>query len=196
MTIPRRDLLTGAALVLVGSASGCGGTGSTASTGGTASTASTGGTQNPLRTQFMADFTAKFIGDPTKILPAGQVDPWPDPNRHWPQSGQSRDAVAADYATFVNVLMSVAYVGGPPPTFPPGSLGEQIVQFLQAQNWPKGTSPPTGYDKGTVNLVEIAVILDRLLQAINSFPVAKPKPGEEHPPGGGGSGWPPHPPGP
>jgi len=207
MTIPRRDLLTGAALVLVGSASGCGGTTSTggpAGTAGTASTGGTGGTGNSLRTQFMTDFTAKFIGDPTKMKPAGQADTWPDPNRIWPQAGQSRDAVATDFATFVNVLMSVAYVGGPPPTFPSGLLGDQILQFLQAQKWPGTSASPAGYEKtplGTVNLVEIAVILDRLLQAINSFELAKVTPtggsGTEKggPVGGGGTGWPPHTPG-
>jgi hypothetical protein len=65
------------------------------------------------------------------------------------------------------------------------------VQFVQAQNWPN-VPPPPGYEKlqGTVSLVEIAVILDRLLQAMNSFAVAKQ--GGMNPPGGGGSGWPPH----
>jgi hypothetical protein len=96
--------------------------------------------------------------------------------------------------------MNRAHVGGPPPTFPPGSLGEQILQFLQAQNWPNGTpAPPAppGFEKmplDTIRLVEISVILDRLLQAINSFQVAKTtaEPGAPGPTGGGGSPWPPH----
>jgi hypothetical protein len=171
MTIPRRELLTGTALVLVGSASGCG-----------------KGKQELLRTQFMADFTAAFIGDPTKIKdpgPPGQLDPWPDPNRLWPVSGQTRNDIATDYATFVSVLMTVGYVGGIPPAAPSGSLGDRIGKFLIAQNWPGGTKAPPGYEgeRPTVHQVEIAVILDRLLQAINSF-------GEGA--GGGGSNWPPH----
>src|SRR5215831_13678363 len=90
-TIPRRDLLTGAALVLVGSASGC------VATGGTAGTA---GMQNLLRTKFMADFTAKFIGDPTKMKPPSTTpDPWPDPEsgpstRIWPRENQKANDVA------------------------------------------------------------------------------------------------------
>ena len=59
MTILRRDLLAGTALVFAASVSGC------------------KGKQAPLRTKFMDDFTAAFIGDPTKIktpAPPPQVD--------------------------------------------------------------------------------------------------------------------------
>jgi hypothetical protein len=187
MTIPRRDLLTGTALVLMGSASGCGGSG----------TGSSAANQNLIRTKFMADFTDKYIGDSKKMKPPGTTpDPWPDPDnaatpstRVWPAKNESRDAIANDYATFVNVLMTVAYVGGPPSAPPPNpALGADILQFLQGKNWP--TAPPDPpqppYPQGTVTLVEIAVILDRLLQAMNSFSLAG------RAPGGGGSGWPPH----
>jgi hypothetical protein len=177
-TIPRRDVLAGAALVLLGSASGC-------STG----TPGTGTNPQPLRTQFMADFTAKFIGDPTAIKPPGQTDPWPDPNRLWPTpSGETQIQIVNDYATFANVLMTVGYVMAPPPTFPAGTLGDRIVQFLQAENWPTKTTilpPNPTISLPSVHLYEIGVILDRLLQAINSY-----NPGG--PPGGGGSSWPPH----
>ncbi|HMK23730.1 MAG TPA: hypothetical protein VK466_15470 [Terriglobales bacterium] len=177
MTIPRRDLLTGGALVLAASVSGC----------GTGTPASQGSQPKPLRTQFMADFTAAFIGDPTKIKDPGQPDKWPDPaGRLWPTKGQKLIDVVADYATFVNVLMTVGYVGVPPAAAAPGSLGDRIAQFLQAQNWPTATPVvPTEYqgELPTVHLVEIAVILDRLLQAANSF-------GDG--PTGGGSNWPPH----
>jgi hypothetical protein len=188
ITIPRRDLLTGAALVLVGSVSGCGGGKHQA-----------GAAPALLRTQFIADFTAKFIGDPTKIkdpAPPPQTDPWPDPEptnppspttRLWPRQGEGRNDIATDYATFVNVLMTVGYVKAPPPAAPNGSLGAKIAAFLQAQNWPTGTTVPPAYNNElpTVHLVEISVILDRLLQAINSFNAAD---------GAGGSpgGWPPH----
>jgi hypothetical protein len=180
-TIPRRDLLTGTALVLVGSVSGCGKCPAPAPAPGA----------KLLRTQFMADFTAAFIGDPTKIKdPApcpGSLDPWPDPARLWPAPGQNRVAIVTDYATFVNVLMTVGYVLAPPPAAPSGSLGDKIAQFLQAQNWPTGTTfpPECNNELPTVHLAEIAVILDRLLQAMNSF-----NPGDK--PGGGGGGWPPH----
>jgi hypothetical protein len=153
-----------------------------------------------LRTQFMWNFTAKFIGDPAKIkdpAPPPQTDPWPDPEpknppspstRVWPVSGQKMPGILADYATFVNVLMTVGNHGALPPPAP-GSLAAQILQFLnQDPKWPDNTEVPPKYalEKPTVHLVEIAVILDRLLQAINSFDVT----GDGA--GGGGSGWPPH----
>jgi hypothetical protein len=168
MIIPRRDLLTGAALVLVGSASGC------------------TPCPQPLRTPFMAAFTAAFIGDPNTIKPFGQSDPWPDPNRIWPKPRETREQIVADFETFVNVLLTAGYLMQPPPTTAPGLQG-QIAQFLVAQNWPAVTTVPPQYqgELPTVHLVEISVILDRLLQAMNSF-----NPGGGA--GGGGSSWPPH----
>jgi len=189
-TIPRRDLLTGAALVFIGSASGCGGSsGGGGSAGGSGSAAAC---MKPPSFPFADSFTAEFIGDPTKIKPAGEKDPWPgpDPNRKWPASGSFRNDVATEYETFVHVLMSVAYVGGSPPTYPSGSLGARIVQFLQTQNWPNGSPTPTEYkteDRGTVTLMEMSIIQDRLLQALNSFRIAS-----ETSSSGGGSSWPPH----
>ncbi|MGA2710100.1 MAG: hypothetical protein ACLQJ0_04240 [Steroidobacteraceae bacterium] len=189
MTIPRRDLLTGAALVLLG-ASGCG-----------------NGKQNCgnansklLRTDFMKAFTKTFIGDPTTIkdpAPPPATDPWPDPEptnpptpstRVWPKFGQKQNDAITDYATFVNVLLTVGFVGASPPTFPSGSLGDQIVQFLNTYHWPTGTGVPSEYQSElpTVYLVEIAVIQDRLLQAINSFDFTG------HGAGGNSSNWPPH----
>jgi len=189
ISILRRDLLAGTALVLFG-ASGCG--------NGTQNS----GNANPkaLRTNFMKDFTAAFIGDPKKIkdpAPPPAKDPWPDPEetnppspptRLWPKCGQKMNDIVADYATFVNVLMTVGYVGAPPPNFPSGSLGDRIVQFLTTYPWPTGTGVPSEYqgELPTVSLAEIAVIQDRLLQAINSFKVTCPGAG------GGGSNWPPH----
>jgi hypothetical protein len=173
MIIPRRDLLTGAALVLVGSASGC------------------DGSPQRLRTQFMTDFTAEFIGDPTTIkdpAPLPAVDSWPDPHRRWPGQNETQTDIVTDFGTFVNVLLTMGYVMGPPPAFPSGSLGARIVLFIQGKNWPTATTILTGSQNEplpTVHLVEISVILDRLLQAMNSF---NPQQGK----GGGGSNWPPH----
>jgi hypothetical protein len=196
MTIPRRDLLSGTALVLLGSASGC----------GPGQPASPGGAGWQLRTQFVADFTKQFIGPPDKIKPPGTLDLWPDPpkstdppTRIWPKPNQTRPEIVADYALFANVLMTVGYVKASLPTFPGGSLGDDIVKFLTLQNWPTATPvfppppppaapPPLGpyqNELPTVHLLEITVILDRLLQAMNSF-----NPGGG--PGGGGSSWPPH----
>ena len=175
LAIRRRDLLAGTALVLVGSASGCG--------PGTSN--SQGSQQQPLRTQFVADFTAAFIGDPTKIQAPGQPDKWPDPGRVWPTSGQKQVDILADFATFANVLMTVGYVMAPAPAAPSGSLADRIAQFIQTHNWPNAGTIPTQYQSElpTVHLVEISVILDRLLQAASSYGDGA---------GGGGSNWPPH----
>jgi hypothetical protein len=173
ITIPRRHLLTGgAALVLAGGASGC------------------NGNQNPVRTPFMAAFTAQFIGDPTKIKASGQQDDWPDPNRLWPklQPAQTSAQILADYLTFMNALMMAGYVIAPLPNPGPSQLATDIANFLTAQNWPTSTTPPAGYPTlplPTIHLIEICVIHDRLLQAINSY---NPEKGG----GGGGSSWPPH----
>jgi hypothetical protein len=180
MIIPRRDLLTGTALVLVGSASGCAKEPATATA---PSPASATPASQPLRTQFMADFTAKFIGDPTKMPAQGEKSTWPDP-RVWPDPKiTARDVVATQYAMFVNLLMTFGYVGGPSPAKPSDPLGANIWQFLVDQKWP-GT-PPSGYDNTNVPLVEIAVILDRLLQAMNSFNMSGG-------PGGPPGSWGPH----
>src|SRR5215469_1671743 len=107
MTIPRRDLLTGTALVLLGTASGC----------GKAPPASSGGPGWQLRTQFMADFTNRFIGDSTKIKSPGTADNWPDPDnstdpttRIWPKPGQKRPDIVTEFGTFASVLLTVGYV--------------------------------------------------------------------------------------
>ena len=177
LIVPRREVLAGSALVLIGGVSGCGNTAAA----------------KPylLRTQFMADFTAEFIGDPTTIpdpAPPPKKNIWPDPNRRWPTDKQVGTDILADYATFVNVLMTVGYLAGPAPsTYAAGTLGDRIGKFLTAKNWPIQPPVPPEYQKEqpTVHLIEIAVILDRLLHAINTF-----NPGGA--PGGGPTGWPPH----
>jgi len=204
LAIPRRDLLTGAALVLAASASGCGSKlapAGSASSGGSnpgSGSASSGGPckhTHLLRTPFMDAFTDHFIGDPTKIKQQGCDDPWPDPDtgatnqRHWPNKGQGTNDILGDYVTFVNVLHTVAYAPMANITNPNPTLAAAIKDYLvNQQHWPNGIPPPAEYanEAATVTLVEIAVIQDRLLQAINSFdPTGSGK-------GGSGSNWPPH----
>jgi len=138
----------------------------------------------------MAAFTTKFIGDPTKIPAPGQMSTWPDPTRIWPDPNINppRDVVANQYATFVSLLMTFGYVSGPPPGKPSDPFAASIWQFLKDQDWPGGTPGVPQYDKGTVTKVEIAVILDRLLEALNTYQVA----GSSTSTGGGPSSWPPH----
>jgi hypothetical protein len=123
-----------------------------------------------VRTQFMADFTAQFIGQ--KAVPP------------WPATGQSNASIAADFETFMSILISAAVTLTPPPTVPIGSLAARIGSFLIAHKWPVSTTIPKRWREiqPTVRLIEISVIADRLLEAIN---VALYRAGQ-------GSGWPPH----
>ena len=138
--------------------------------------ASKGGKKKPtlLRTTFMADFTKTFIRQGNVYL--------------WPVAGQERADVVADFQTFVAVLAAVGYGLPVPVTTTP--LGARLVQFVGApRNWPTVTGVPPRFQSElpTVALVEIAVILDRLLEAINAFKLVAGGPG-----GGSGRGWPPH----
>ena len=123
-----------------------------------------------LRTPFMAEFTKTFI------------------TGKWPVTGQKRADIVADFQVIVEVLSTVGY-GLPAPTGL-GPLGDQVVQFLGApRNWPNNNSgiPVRLKDNlSTVALVDISVIVDRLLHAINSFSLVRG--------GRGGSPghWPPH----
>ncbi len=130
--------------------------------------------QTLLRTSFMADFTKAFIRQGDAYL--------------WPVDGQQRADVVADFQTFVAVLSAVGY--GLPAPVVTTPLGVRLVQFIGApRNWPTVTGVPPRFQKElpTVALVEIAVILDRLLEAISAFKLVKGSPG-----GGSGRGWPPH----
>jgi hypothetical protein len=138
--------------------------------------ASTGGkSKRPLlRTPFMADFTKAFISQGGTNL--------------WPVANQKRADIVADFEAFVKVLLTVGY--GLPAPANNGPLGDRVVQFLGApRNWP---NDPTGIPArlqgqlSTVALVDIAVILDRLLKAINAFKLVTTGKG------GGPSNWPPH----
>ena len=120
--------------------------------------------------------------------PPGALSTWPDPSRIWPDATAkpARDVIAAQYAMFVNLLMTFGYIGPPPPK-PSDPLGAKIWQFLTDQNWPNGTPPPPEYKDTKVPLVEIAVIPDRLLEAMSTYAVAGSSSA-----GGGPSSWPPH----
>src|SRR5262249_33745070 len=129
-----------------------------------------------LRTQFMQDFTEQFIGNPDTIKEPGYPDPWPDPRRRWPTEGQGTREIATDFTTFVNMLLRVGYAE--PAAAQNGALADQLERFLREKEWPSAEpvilTPEYQYeDRGTVTLVEIAVILDRLLQAINHVTPAR-----------------------
>ncbi len=125
-----------------------------------------------LRTKFIADFTKTFIVQgKTRIWPAN-----PPPNK---------DAVAADFQTFAKVLFTMG-IGLPAPAVT-DALGAQLVAFLTANNWPNDPRRVpahliTEYGLGTIALVEIAVIMDRLLESVSAAGLA----------GDNTRGWPPH----
>jgi hypothetical protein len=123
-----------------------------------------------VRTKFMADFTAEFIGQ--------------NASTPWPGADATNASVVADFATFMSILIAAEVSHTPPPTVPVGSLAARVGNFLIAQNWPIAAPKPKTWDKiqQTVHLIEISVIADRLLKAINSSPLR----------GGNPSGWPPH----
>ena len=191
MTIARRDLLTGTALVLVGENLACGASTDSASTGSASGSVKCPHTHR-LRTDFMRLFTKDFIGKTPDTIKPGCEDHWPDPkpNRLWPHAGQTQQSIVDDYVTFVNVLLTVAYLPNVNPTGPNPTLAADIVKWINAnpingKNWPN-IPPPAEYanEGGIVTNVEIAVIQDRLMQAINSFCSG--------PMCGGGGAWPPH----
>lgn len=124
-----------------------------------------------LRTPFMAAFTAQFIRDP-----ATRKQKFVNP-------GDSDLQQFANFADVLKVLGEKIGLGNPAPDGT-GSLRDRVIAFLLAQQWPDHTAIPQKF-KGrsrTVHLVEMAVIADRMLEAIN----------EGFGGGGGPSGWPPH----
>jgi hypothetical protein len=128
-----------------------------------------------LRTKFMADFTKQFIRK--------------DGTRIWPKTGQLRPAIVADFQVFANVLFTIGY--GQPPPVGSGPLGDQIIAFCAANQWPNNPASVSRalqekWGLGTIALVDIAVILDRLLAEVNGLQIVKKAPG------GGPGGWPPH----
>jgi hypothetical protein len=125
---------------------------------------------NLLRTDFMAEFTAAFIG-------SDAIPPWP-------ARGQAKASILDDFQTFTCVLTSTLFALKPP-TAGNLELSVRIVNFLKEKKWPASTPIPERWQhiKHTVRLVEIAVITDRLLKAINSGSSDAQGPAP---------GWPPH----
>ena len=124
-----------------------------------------------VRTKFMAAFSSQFIGSKA-------ITPWPAPG------GQSNPSMVADFLTFMGVLSSAEITLTPPTGGNSDSVADRLGNFLIAQKWPANTPIPKQWQgiQSTVRLIEISVIADRLLKAINSSPGR----------GGPGSGWPPH----
>jgi hypothetical protein len=129
-----------------------------------------------LRTKFMADFHARFIFDRTKSDDARIL---------WPPAGFNMPQAFQDIADVMEVLG--ACMAGQPPaaaTANPPTFRDDVGTFLSTRNWPQGSPVPPEYRnsrESTVHLVEMAVICDRMLEALNR--------GRG---GGGGSSWPPH----
>lgn len=124
-----------------------------------------------LRTPFMAAFTDRFIRDS--------------------ESGEQKFVLPnqGEIKVYENFALVLATLGeqnsfSKPVSGGTSSLRDQVIDFLNAEQWPDHTAVPKKY-KGAermVHLIEMAVIADRLLEAMNE--------------GFGGSGgptsWPPH----
>jgi hypothetical protein len=135
-------------------------------------------------------FTKTLIGDPASMPAPGDVSAWPEGSRIWPKNpGMPKDQIRDEYAIFVYQLMTFGFFNGPPSLNPQPTTepGKSIWQFLTNQGWPNSSPVVPGHSKTTVALVEIAVILDRLLQALNTYEAAG-----SSSTGGGPSVWPPH----
>ncbi|HTT01469.1 MAG TPA: hypothetical protein VMG11_05210 [Steroidobacteraceae bacterium] len=136
-------------------------------------TAKKGSASGSVQTQFMKDFVSTLLGKP---------DNW-----SWPTPGESQDNIIADFGIFTNTLLSAALTLTTPASGGTQSLSDRIAAFLTAQQWPVNTPIPKPWDQiqPTVRLIEISVIIDHVLEALNAYT----NPGSR---GGPGGGWPPH----
>jgi hypothetical protein len=121
-----------------------------------------------VSTTFMTAFKAEFLS---------KANPWPAP-------AQPTASVIADFGMFMDVLLKADLLLQAPVPDNSGSLLDRLAKFLIAQKWPASSPIPKKW-KGiapTVRLIEVSVIADHLLEAINDWPGS----------GGGGTLWPPH----
>lgn len=121
-----------------------------------------------VTTKFMSAFKAEFLS---------KANPWPAP-------GQPTAGVIADFGMFMDVLLKADLLLQAPVPDNSGSLLDRLAKFLIAQQWPASSPIPKKWQniKTTVRLIEVSVIADHLLEAINAWPGS----------GGSGSLWPPH----
>jgi len=122
-----------------------------------------------VRTKFMSAFLKQFVG--SKANP-------------WPATGQTNASIIVDFETFMDILISAAVALQSPTSGGSASLADRVASFLIANNWPVSAPIPKQWQsiQPTVRLIEVSVIADGLLKAINM--------GSGR--GGGPSGWPPH----
>ncbi len=122
-----------------------------------------------VRTKFMSAFIREFVG--SKANP-------------WPAKGQTNASISADFETFMDVLISAAVTLTSPTSGGSASLADRVASFLVAKNWPVSAPIPKQWQsiQPTVRLIEVSVIADGLLKAINKGTGR----------GGGPSSWPPH----
>jgi hypothetical protein len=125
-----------------------------------------------VRTEFMSAFTSEFIRDPkTKV--------W-----KWPAKNQTPESIVEDFETYIDVLMRADFVL---PSNGSSALRTRLAEFLNKEHWPVTSSIPKEWKdiQPTVRLIEISVIVDRLLEAVNGSTSPTKS-------GGGPIGWPPH----
>ncbi len=125
-------------------------------------------TTKKVHTKFMSAFKAEFLST---------ANPWPAP-------AQPTASVIADFGMFMDVLLKADLLLQAPVPDNSGSLRDRLAKFLIAQNWPMSSPIPTHWQgiATTIRLIEVSVIADQLLAAINNPPGS----------GGGPNQWPPH----
>jgi hypothetical protein len=127
-----------------------------------------------VRTQFISDFVVEFLCS----SPRSRDFKWPSPEL-------PAAAVLAEFQMFLDVLMTAGYLHRDPEADGTNALRDRLVKFIKDEDWPRSTPIPRKWAKiqQTVRLIEIAVITDWLLEAINSHPTVD----------AAAAGWPPHP---
>ena len=126
-----------------------------------------------LHTKFMDEFVSEFIGKKKPFK--------------WPDIKLLAPAVLEQFEMIVDVLMKAGYLLATPEPDGTDLLRDRIIEFLNTKGWPRTAPIPKKWQnmKPTVRLIEVAVIADHLLEAINDHILGG---------SGGGSHWPPHPP--
>lgn len=134
-----------------------------------------------LPTQFLRDFHSLVITRDN--LKKGRPRLWA-----WPPGGEARAISYDTIGDVVNLLGAAFEASTPPKPDASGTFIAKVATFAHTFPWP--TSPdyakynkPKGPAASTVNLYEIAQVVDQMLQAIDG--------GGDGNAGGGGSRWPP-----
>jgi hypothetical protein len=105
----------------------------------------------------------------------------------WPAPKDSRATIQKDFATVLDLLLEAVFKLKTPDAASGSSLRDRVATFAAAQDWPITPAIPPQWEdiRRTARFIEISLIADHLLEAINAHRAE----GES---GGSSSEWPPH----